>query len=74
MNLADVISNYNKKHYFKFYYLNKIQYKVGKNAPAEKKEGLKMTKQEFINLASSKVNLKKIEVEEVFNLLIDSIK
>lgn len=33
-----------------------------------------MTKQEFINLASSKVNLKKIEVEEVFNLLVDSIK
>ena len=33
-----------------------------------------MTKQEFINLASSKVNLKKTEVEEVYNLLMDSIK
>lgn len=33
-----------------------------------------MTKQEFIGLAASKFNLKKIEVEEVYNLLIESIK
>ena len=33
-----------------------------------------MTKQEFIGLAASKFNLKKVEVEEVYNLLMESIE
>lgn len=33
-----------------------------------------MTKQEFIGLAASQFNLKKTEVEEVYNLFIESIK